>query len=283
MVGKYQKMKIAKIRPSGVYLEAGEGSAGNNVLLPAGQLPEGAKEGDDLEVFIYRDSQDHLAATVKKPAALLGELACLKVAETTGAGAYLDWGLDFDLFLPLSEQKYRVQAGKSYLVAVALGRSGRLIATTDIYKYLQPTDSYKKNDQVTGTVYAIRRDIGVLVAVDNQFYGLIPESEQYRDIKPGEKVEVRITRVREDGKLDLSPRKLSHEQMEGDAGLILEKIKEKGGSLPLNDRSSPTDIKMQLNMSKSAFKRAVGRLLKENKIEQSEESLVLRDPVVPGP
>lgn len=282
MVGKYQKLRIAKISPSGVHLEALEGRPGDTVLLPAGQLPEGAKEGDHLEVFIYRDSLDRLAATTRKPAALLGELACLKVVETTGAGAYLDWGLDFDLFLPLSEQKYPVQAGKSYLVAVVPGRNGRLIATTDIYKYLKPTDRYNKNDRVTGTVYAIRRDIGVLVAVDNQYYGLIPESEQYRDIKPGETVEVRITRVREDCKLDLSPRKLSHEQMEGDAGLILEKIKEKGGSLPLNDKSSPTDIKIQLNMSKSAFKRAVGRLLKENKIEQSGESLVLRDPVA-GP
>lgn len=279
MIGQYKKLRIAKIRPSGVYLEAGEAGPGDTVLLPAGQLPEGAKEGDDLEVFIYRDSLGHLAATVKKPAAQLGGLAYLKVVETTEAGAYLDWGLDFDLFLPLSEQKYRVQAGKSYLVAVETGRNGRLIATTDIYKYLKPAESFNKNDQVTGTVYSIRKDIGALVAVNNQYYGLIPESEQYSDIKPGDMVEVRVTRVREDGKLDLSPRKLSHEQMEGDAGLILEKINEKGGSLPLNDKSSPTDIKIQLNMSKSAFKRAVGRLLKENKIEQSGESLVLRNPV----
>ncbi|KJS03309.1 MAG: RNA-binding protein [Peptococcaceae bacterium BRH_c4a] len=276
MIGTYEKMRIAGIRHSGVYLDAGEGNPGDNIILPPGQLPEGAKEGDQLEVFIYRDSGDNLAATVRKPAALVGELAYLKVAETTGAGAYLDWGLDFHLFLPISEQKYRVQTGQSYLVAVSVGRNGRLMATTDIYKYLKTTDLYKKNDQVTGTVYAERKDVGVLVAVDNQYYGLIPESERYRDIKPGETVEARITRVREDGKLDLSPRKLSHQQMESDADQIMEKMKEKGGFLSLNDNSSPTDIKIQLNMSKSAFKRAVGKLLKENKAEQTGEGLVLR-------
>ncbi|MFZ5646951.1 MAG: S1 RNA-binding domain-containing protein [Bacillota bacterium] len=277
MIGKYVKLRIAKIRHSGAYLDTGDGRPGGKILLPASQLPEGAKEGDELEVFIYRDSGDNLAATVNKPAALVGELAYLKVVETTEVGAYLDWGMDFDLFLPVSEQKYRVQAGKSYLVAVTVGRNGRLMATADIYNYLKTTDRYKKNDQVTGTVYATRRDVGVLVAVDNQYYGLIPESERYRDIKPGEVVEARITRVREDGKLDLSPRKLSHHQMEDDADLILKKMKEKGGFLPLNDKSNPTDIKIRLNMSKSAFKRAVGRLLKENKVEQTGDGLVLRD------
>ncbi|MFZ5649931.1 MAG: S1 RNA-binding domain-containing protein [Bacillota bacterium] len=275
MIGRYEKLRIAKIRHSGTYLDAGDGRPGDKILLPAGQLPEDAKEGDELEVFLYRDPGNNLAATAKKPAALVGELAYLKVVETTEAGAYLDWGLDFDLFLPLSQQKYRVQAGKSYLVAVTVGKNGRLMATTDIYKYLKTTDRYKKNDRVTGTVYAVRRDIGALVAVDNQYYGLIPESERYRDIKPGEVVEARITRVREDGKLDLSPRKLSHQQMEGDAELILQKMKEKGGFLPLNDNSSPADIKIRLNMSKSAFKRAVGRLLKENKVRQTSEGLML--------
>lgn len=275
MIGQYEKLTIAKIRHSGAYLDISDGGAGDKILLPAGQLPEGAKEGDGLEVFIYRDSDNNLAATVRKPAALVGQLARLKVVQTTEAGAYLDWGLDFDLFLPLSQQKYRVQAGKSYLVAVTVGKNGRLMATTDIYKYLETTDRYKKNDQVTGTAYAVRRNAGVLVAVDNQYYGLIPESERYRDIKPGEVVEARITRVREDGKLDLSPRKLSHLQMGGDADLILTKMKENGGFLLLNDNSSPADIKIRLNMSKSAFKRAVGRLLKENKVRQTNEGLVL--------
>jgi len=276
VLGKFEKLRVAKIRHSGVFLDAGDDRPGHNILLPAVQLPGGVQEGDQLEVFIYRDSGENLAATVRKPTALVGDLAYLKVVETTGAGAYLDWGLDFHLFLPLSEQKYRVQTGKSYLVAVIVGKNGRLIATTDIYKYLKTTDQYKKNDQVTGTVYAIKRDVGVLVAVDNQYYALIPESERYRDIKPGEVVEARVTRVREDGKLDLSPRKLSHQQMEGDSHQILEKIKDKGGFLPLHDKSSPMDIKIQLNMSKSAFKRAVGRLLKENKIEQTGEGLILK-------
>ncbi|MFZ5643734.1 MAG: S1 RNA-binding domain-containing protein [Bacillota bacterium] len=277
MTGKFQKLKISKIRHSGAYLDGGDNRPGDNIFLPSNQLPKDVKEGDELEVFVYRTSEDRLTATVKKPAAQVGELACLRVVEITEAGAYLDWGLDFDLFLPLSEQKYRVQKGKSYLVAVSVGKNGRLMATTDIYKYLKAADHYQKNDQVTGTVYAIRKDIGILVAVDNQYYGLIPQSEQYLDIKPGETVEARITRVREDGKLDLSPRKLSYQQMEGDSELILEKIKAQGGFLPLNDKSSPTEVKVRLNMSKSAFKRAVGRLMKENKIEQTGEGLVLRN------
>jgi predicted RNA-binding protein (virulence factor B family) len=277
MLGRCNLLRIARIRHSAVYLESKDGQPGEYVALPAGQLPQGAREGDELEVFVYRDAGDSLAATVRKPAAQVGQLAYLKVVETTEAGAYLDWGLDFDLFLPLSEQKYRVRTGRSYLVAVTTGRNGRLIATTDIYKYLKAAGSYQKNDQVTGTVYSVRKDTGALVAVDNQYYGLIPESELYRDISPGETVQVRVTRVREDGKLDLSPRRLSHQQMEGDAGLILERIRERGGTLPLNDKSSPTDIKLQLNMSKSAFKRAVGRLLKDNLVLQTGDGLVLRD------
>lgn len=275
MIGKYSKLRIKQIRHLGAYLDGGGGDQGD-IFLPAGQLPKGAAEGDELEVFVYKNSEDKLEATVKRPAAQVGELAYLKVLENAPAGAYLEWGLDFDLFLPLSEQKYRVYPGKEYLVAVTLGKNGRLIATTDIYKYLKTTEKYKKNDQVRGTVYAVRREIGILVAVDNKYYGLIPESERYLNIKPGETVEARITRVREDGKLDLSPRKLSYQQMEGDADLILEKITNNGGFLPLNDNSSPSDIKIRLNMSKSAFKRAVGRLLRENKVDQVHDGLVLR-------
>ena len=272
-IGKVQTLKVANFTSFGAYLNAGTGSRHDNILLPVKQLPEGAKEGDELEVFIYRDSQERLIATRKKPLAELGDLAYLKVTAKTQIGAFLDIGLERGLLLPFHEQKFPIKLGKGYLVKVYLDKSQRLSATTEIYEYLKAETPYQKNDKVTGTVYSVNSEIGVFVAVDNKYMGLIPVNEFFSELQEGDQVEARVIRVREDGKLDLSPRDLSHIQMDKDTLVILEGIKNHAGFLALNDKSSPLEIESRLHMSKAAFKRALGKLLKEKKVTQTDDGL----------
>ncbi|MCT4605973.1 MAG: S1-like domain-containing RNA-binding protein [Marinisporobacter sp.] len=275
-IGKFQELKIVNIEPIGAYLDGGTENRSDNILLPKNQLPVDAKKGDLLEVFIYRDSEDRLIATRKTPLAEVGELAYLKVIQTTKIGAFLDWGLEKDLFLPFGEQKYKVQEGRKYLVFLYIDKSGRISATTDVEKHLKVDGPYQKGDRVNGIVYLMKRDMGAFVAVDGEYIGLIPQNEIFCEIRNGDEIDARITEVREDGKLNLSTRKIAYKQMNVDAERILEEIKKNEGCLPLNDKSSPERIKYHLKISKSAFKRAVGRLLKENKIEQTEDGLKLK-------
>lgn len=276
-VGRLQTLKIANTAPHGVYLDGGTGSTKDNVLLPKKEVPQEAAVGDELEVFIYRDSEDRLIATTRIPRAQEGELAYLKVVQTTDIGAFLDWGLEKDLFLPFGEQRYKVQAGRSYLVAVYVDKSGRLSATTDIDRYLENHGPYEAKQKVKGTVYRISSELGAFVAVDNKYRGLIHRSEYFHDIRNGDQVEARVVKVREDGKLDLSARDEAYKQMHTDADKILEELNKNDGFIPMNDNSDPSAIKYRLNMSKAAFKRAVGRLLKENKVEQTEKGLKLKE------
>lgn len=272
-IGKVQTLKIANFTSFGAYLDAGTGVRHDNILLPIKQVPEDSKEGDELEVFIYRDSEERLIATRKKTLAQLGELDYLRVTAKTQIGAFLDIGLERDLFLPFHEQKFPIKVGKSYLVKVYLDKSQRLSATTEIYEYLSAESTYQKNDKVVGTVYSMNPEMGAFIAVDNKFMGLIPVNESFSELHEGDQVEARVIRVREDGKLDLSPRDLSYIQMDQDTLKILQGIKDYEGFLALNDKSSPLEIKSRLQMSKAAFKRAVGKLLRENKVVQTEGGL----------
>lgn len=272
-IGKFQTLKISNFTSFGAYLDAGTGVRHDNILLPIKQLPEGAKEEDELEVFIYRDSEERLIATTRKPLAQLGDLAYLKVNAKTKIGAFLDLGLERGLFLPFKEQKYPIQVGKNYLVKVYLDKSQRLSATTQIYEYLSVEAPYLKNDKVVGTVYSVNSEIGAFVAVDNRYLGLIPVNEYFTELQEGDVVEARVIRVRDDGKLDLSPRDLSYRQIDSDTEKILQGIKNHEGFLALHDKSSPLEIQSRLNMSKAAFKRALGKLLKENKVIQTEDGL----------
>jgi Uncharacterized protein conserved in bacteria len=272
-IGKFQTLTIVNFTTFGAYLDAGTGVRNDNILLPIKQIPEGAKVGDELEVFIYRDSEERLIATTRKPLAQLGDLAYLKVSARTKIGAFLDWGLERGLFLPFKEQKYPIEVDKAYLVKVYLDKSQRLSATTEIYEYLIAESPYQKNDRVRGTVYSVNPSIGAFVAVDNKYLGLIPVNEYFTDLREGDQVDARVIRVREDGKLDLSLRNLAYIQMDLDAEKIIQEIKNYQGFLSLDDRSSPVEIESRLHMSKAAFKRAVGKLLKENKVRKIDNGL----------
>ena len=265
-LGEKQVLTVVKIVDFGVYL----GSDEERVLLPKKQVPEGIEVGDPVEVFLYKDSSDRMIATTKEPKITLGELAVLEVADVGRIGAFLDWGLEKDLLLPYKEQTVKVEKGDRCLVSLYVDKSGRLCATMKVYPLLRTDSPYKKNDMVRGTVYGISREFGVFVAVDDRYSALIPRREVYGRMFIGQQVEARVADVKADGKMDLSVRGRIPEQMDADAQQIMERIEKNGGCLPFTDKADPERIKMEFGMSKAAFKRAVGRLLKQGKVTIDE-------------
>lgn len=267
-LGKKQELIVAKVVDFGVYLgEKETATEKDTVLLPGKQVPEGTKKGDKLNVFIYKDSQDRLIATTKEPKLSLGDTAMLKVAQVTRIGVFLDWGLEKDLFLPYKEQTKKVHEGEEILVALYVDKSSRLCATMKVYHYLQTDSPYAQGDAVTGLVYEISDNFGVFVAVDEKYSSLIPKQEAQGNYKPGDEITCRVTAVREDGKLTLSAKKKAYIQLYEDAENVYEIIQEFEGELPFDDKASPEIIQREFGLSKNAFKRAVGHLLKEKKIE----------------
>ena len=227
-IGKRQTLKVLRKKEMGVYL--GEGTPGEQgVLLPGKQVPPGLEPGDELSVFVYKDSEDRPIATVREPLLALGEMGILTVAQTSQIGAFLDWGLERDLFLPFKEQRGRVRKGER-----------------------------------------------VFVAVDGRYFGLIPAAELPRELVPAVSVEARVARRRPDGKLVLSVRAKAYKQMNTDAQAVYELIEEYQGRLPFTDKADPELIKLETGLSKNAFKRAVGHLLKEGKIQINEDSITIR-------
>lgn len=274
-IGKRQKMRINNISSIGAYLDAGTGETSDNILLPNNELEDmEVNVGEELNVFIYRDSEDRLIATLKQTKAVIGTMAKLEVVDITPFGAFLDWGLEKDLLLPLGQEDGNIKKGETYLVGIYEDNKGRVSATMNIYKFLLPTFTFEENDKITGTVYRIEPEIGVFVAVEDRYFGLIPRSECFREHKVGEIIEGRVMRVRDDGKLDLSLRELKIQQMDKDAELILKKMRE--GNFSLTDKSSPDDIKKALGMSKKAFKRAMGTLYKNKLVLKTEKGFTLQ-------
>lgn len=274
-IGKKQKLIIERFTENGAYLKENIEDAEESVLLPKKFLSEDAKEGMEIEVFVYKDSKDRPIATTKAPMLQVGEIGLLKAVETTKIGAFLDWGLEKDLFLPFKEQKSNIAKGQSYLVYVYVDKSKRICATTYVNKMLGGENQYKVNDKVKGTVYGLSREYGIFVAVDNKYTALIPRNEVFDDYQLGDIVEARVTKVKEDGKLDLSVRQKAYKEMSSDTDKLLAKLVQNNGKYHLNDSSSPVAIKRELQMSKRAFKRAIGNLLKSKKIIQTKDGIEL--------
>lgn len=271
-LGKVQTLVVKREKEFGVYL--GEpGDETHAVLLPRKQVPAGTKVGSELKVFIYKDSEDRLIATTAEPKLEVGQVALLTVKDVARIGAFLDMGLEKDLLLPFKEQNHKVRAGEQCLVALYIDKSERLAATMNVYSYMSAESPYKKDDRVKGTIYEINSTLGAFVAVDNKYYGLIPKKEFYGDFHLGDVVEARVVKVRDDGKLDLSPREKAYIQMDTDVALVMKVIDEFDGVLPFNDKARPEVIEREFRMSKNAFKRAVGRLLKEGKVRITEKSI----------
>ena len=277
-LGKKQTLTVVKTVDFGIYLaEDKNADAENRVLLPKKQVPEGTKTGDTLEVFIYKDSQDRLIATTREPKLQVGQTALLKVVQVTKIGAFLDWGLEKDLLLPYHEQTLRVREGEECLVALYVDKSSRLCATMKVYHYLSTRTPYVVGDTVKGRVYEISERFGVFVAVDDKYSALIPAREAAGKYRPGQILELRVTEVKEDGKMTVTDRQKAYLQLNEDAEMVLGVIHEFAGVLPFDDKASPEVIKREFGLSKNAFKRAVGHLLKEGKIEIRERRIYAKN------
>ncbi len=275
VLGRVSRLYVTRFTGNGVYLSSYEYPE-LSVLLPNNQVPEGIEKGDILSVFLYKDSEDRLIATLSEPYLSMGKIARLCVTDVTNIGAFLDWGLAKDLFLPFKEQTHRVKKGEEVLAALYIDRSKRLCATMHVYDYLISGGDFQVGDHVNGLVYEIVDSFGVFVAVEDKYSALIPHNEMNRDIQVGETVRARIKEIREDGKLTLSLREKTPVQMGMDAETVLKKLKDAGGTLPFHDKTSPEIIKREFCMSKNAFKRAIGRLMKENQIEIRTDGIRLK-------
>lgn len=271
-LGKRQNLTVVKKVDFGVYLAENEEAsvAGERVLLPNKQVPEGTGLHDTVNVFIYKDSQDRRIATCQKSLLEMGQIALLRVVSVSKIGAFLDWGLEKDLFLPFKEQTVRVREGDECLVTLYVDKSERLCATMKLYHSLHTDSPYKEGDTVRGRVYEISDNFGVFLAIDHLYSALIPKKEAQGKYRPGDELTVRVVKVREDGKLTVSPHQKAYLQMDVDCDNIMQVLDEFAGVLPFDDHVSPEVIKREFGISKAAFKRAVGRLLKEEKITIKE-------------
>lgn len=271
-LGKKQRLIVKNRAKQGVYLSDSIESS-DKVLLPAKQCNDSLMTGDEIDVFLYLDSEDRIIATIREPKLTIGNIAVLTVSNVTKIGAFLDWGLEKDLFLPYKQQTVKVKEGDEVLCALYIDKSKRLAATMKVYDYLETTDKYKTGDEVSGRVYEISDNFGAFVAIDDKYSALIPKKELFSNINVGDVKKFRVINVRDDGKITLATRKPAYIQTDEDAIKVLEVIKEFDGVLPFSDKASPEVIKREFSMSKNEFKRAVGKLYKERRIEITEKSI----------
>lgn len=274
-LGRKQILTVKREVSIGVYLGT-EGVEGEAVLLPKSQIVKPLSVGEKVEVFIYKDSEDRMVATMKSPKLQVGEIGMLQVADVSGIGAFLDWGLEKDLFLPFKEQLGKAKKESWIMVGLYIDKSSRICATMKIYDLLSMNAPYSENDKVKGIVYEVKPGLGALIAVDGKYHGLIHESELFDELKIGKMIEARVVKKRPDGKLDLSIRKKAYRQMDKDSRTIMDELNKNKGVLYLNDKSSPEEIAEKLNMSKNSFKRAVGKLYKLRKVDIKADSIILK-------
>ncbi|NME82442.1 S1-like domain-containing RNA-binding protein [Clostridium sp. SM-530-WT-3G] len=271
VLGQYCTLKVSKKVEFGYYLED---KFGDEVLLPKGATKGyDIKEGDTLTVFVYRDSKDRMISTLKKPLITSGEIAYLEVVAQTGIGAFVDMGLERDLFIPLKEQNYKLKNGEKYLFYMYIDKTDRLAGTTKIYPYLEIAEEgkYKVNDEVSAIVYETNENNTLNVAIDGKYRGLILANERFEFIYPGQEIKARVKRIYEDGTIGISTRKKRLDAREELSEKILQVLKANGGFMPFNDKSSPEDIKREFNTSKNYFKMTLGGLMKKKLIAQDKE------------
>jgi predicted RNA-binding protein (virulence factor B family) len=271
-VGNFNTLTISRITASGAVFKTDAGE----VLLPLRLVPTGAEAGTVLDVFVYVDSEERLTATTKRPRAVVGEFALLKVKEATTVGSFLDWGLEKDLLLPFGEQIEPVRRGDQVLVYVYLHSSGRIAASAKLEKFIKPVDdTLAEGAEVELLVYACT-DLGAKVLINNSFGGLIFNTEFVVKPKCGEHLRGYVKKIREDGKVDITLRQGGAQEAEKDRRVILEALAAHNGFLPLTDKSSPDAIAALLRLSKKSFKKALGGLYKEGAVTMLPDGTRLR-------
>lgn len=260
--GRMNRLTVIREVDFGCYLDGGEA---DDILLPKRYLPPSTTVGDQLDLFVYRDSEDRLIATTETPRAMVGEFALMKVIDVTPAGAFLDWGLAKDLLVPFAEQRPRMQLGKSYIVRVYLDEeSDRVVGSTrlDDFLYDESEDEFKCGEPVSMLV-AGRSDLGYRVIVEQSHWGLLHDHEVTRRLNRGERLNGFIKRIREDGRIDLTLYKTTRDRIADVATIIVRELERSGGFMAVNDKSSPTEIEASFGVSKALYKKAVGSLYKQ--------------------
>ena len=273
ILGKYNQLEVVKEVDFGVYLNGGDDG---EILLPSRYVPEGCKPGDMLNVFIYLDNEERLIATTLQPKVQVDEFACLEVAWVNEFGAFLDWGLMKDLFVPFREQKMKMQKGHRYVVHAHVDEdSYRIMASAKVEKYLsKEMPPYQPGEEVEVMAWQ-KTDLGFKVIVDNLYGGLVYQKEIYKPLEPGMKMTAYVRQVREDGKIDLTLQKDGLQKVDDFAEVLLQFIKDQGGHTHLNDKSAAEDIYESFGVSKKTFKKAVGDLYKKRLILLVEDGIRL--------
>lgn len=269
-IGEYNLLKVDREKDFGFYLTDKDGR--EDVLLPK-SLAEGknVKVGDEVNVFIYRDSKDRPIATFKTPLATAYDVAYLKVVHQGEFGAFIDFGLDRDIFVPLKEQRYKLHTGKKYLFYIYLDKTNRLAATTEVEPYIEIGEGFKVGDEVIAMVYSKTPSGTLNVAVDGKYKGLVLPNEYYDEVHPGHEMKLRVKVIYEDGVVGLTPRKTRLNERDELKEKIVQYMRKNGGFMEFNDKSSPEDIKATFGTSKNYFKMALGGLMKEGKLAQDAE------------
>lgn len=272
-IGEWNDLIIKRVKDFGVYLGCDDDD--KEVLLPRKQVPNGAKIGEHINVFIYRDSDDRIIATVKVPYITMGKLAVLRCVGTTKIGAFMDWGLEKDILLPFKEQTGPVREGREYLVRMYADKSDRLCVSMKVYDHLSCKSPYKQGDEISGIVIEYKSEFGAFVAVDGKYAALIQSKEIHSAIYAGDRIEGRVVDVREDGKLNLTLQKPIKMQIKENAEMVENIIRSYNGVLPFNDKADTKVIEKEFGISKRAFKMALGKLLKDGVIRITENNIEL--------
>lgn len=262
-IGKINKLKVVKQQGANVYLDDGVSA---KVLLADRKLPANCQVGDTLDVFVYVDSEGHLAATTKKPLAQVDDIAWLKVVSLNYVGAFLDWGLPKDLLVPFSEQHHEMEVGRSYLVKVFLDDQSRIAATTKIDKLLSDEGGDFEAGQKVSLIIADKSDLGVKAIINNSYWGMLYQNELFQPVSKGQNLDGYIKQIRDDGKIDLSLHQPGYGKVVSLTDKILAKLEANNGVLMLSDKSPPEDIYAAFGVSKKVFKQAIGALYKQQLI-----------------
>ena len=272
-IGTINTLSIIKTVDFGAYLDGGELG---EILMPSRYLPKTYAIGDRMTVFLYRDSEDRLIATTEKPYAMVGEFALLKVVAVNQIGAFLNWGIMKDLLVPFSEQKPRMEEGKSYVVRIYLDDSQRIVgsARLDDFLYKESEDEFKVGEAISLFI-ANRTDLGYQVIIDHSHWGLLHHSEVARPLKRGTTHPGFIKNIREDGRIDTCLHRQPSEKTDEITHLILAALQAQQGFLPITDKSSPDTIREQFNTSKGLFKKAIGALYKQKRIKLEPQGIRL--------
>lgn len=274
-IGQYNKLTVTKEVSYGLYLDGGEWG---DILLPNKYVPKETKVNDNLSVFIYFDSDNNIIATTLRPRAQVNSIAFLKVIDVNHVGAFLDWGLDKDLLVPRPEQRRPMEKDRSYLVYVSLDRDGGIIASSRLDKFLDKSPvPYSPGDEVDIFI-AEKSDIGHKIIINQTHWGLIHDSDLFQVLNYGQRMKAYIKKVRPDGKIDVSLRKIGQESIREIAICILDKLNAADGFLPLHDKSPSEEINRVLGRSKKSFKQAIGQLYKQGHISIKSDGIYLSMP-----